>query len=176
MKSSVQGTHGAQGVWKSITDQRFHCIWVQFARISSRKASQYPDFGGLKETARATPGPPGVTLASTCCRLPQHSTFQPWGPRLSGSRDVTLLTSEWLEGKKFCIFSLFSSILGTGVYKLITSLGAVLCGLFFGSFLPFFLFFIYSNLVHLEIETKVLLQLLFPGGCYGRLSRVSCVT
>ena len=62
------------------------------------------------------------------------------------------------------------------MYRLITSLGTVLCGLFFGSFLPFFLFFIYSNLVHLEIETKVLLQLLFPDGCYGRLSRVSCVT
>lgn len=126
--------------------------------------------------ARATPGPSGVTLASTCCRLPQHSAFQPWGPRLSGSRDATPLTLEWLEGKKFCIFSLFSSIFGTWMYRLITSLGTVLCGLFFGSFLPFFLFFIYSNLVHLEIETKVLLQLLFPDGCYGRLSRVSCVT
>ena len=145
LKSSVQGTHGAQGVWKSLADQRFHCIWVQFAWISLRKASQSPDFGGLKETARATPGPSGVTLASTCCRLPQHSPLQPWGPRLSGSRDVTPLMSDWPKGKKFYIFFLFCSIFGSGVYRLITSLGAVVCGLVLGSFLPFFLFFIYST-------------------------------
>ena len=152
LQSSVQGTHGAQGVWKSLADQRFHCIWVQFAWISSRKASQSPDFGGLKETARATPGPSGVTLASTCCRLPQHSPLQPWGPHLLGSRDVTPLTSDWPRGKKFWNVFLVCPMIGT-CWHISHNLDR--WGFFVWlvgwlvDFLPLFLFFIYSNKIYM---------------------------
>lgn len=101
-----------------------------------RKASQYPDFGELKESAlshsRSIWGHTGITH----CRLPQHSTLQPWGSRLSGSRDVTLLASN-TTGKQILHFFPFCSIFRSGIYRLITSIGAVVCGLVLGVFCLF---------------------------------------
>ena len=136
LKSSVQGTQGAQGVWKSLADQRFHCIWVQFTWISSRKASQYPDFGGLKEMAPATPGPWGHT-AIHMLQSPSAFHTPALGPlplRLQGMCHCSRQSG--LRERNSVIFFLVCPIIRTGLDTLVTSLGG---WIFFGGFYFFFL-------------------------------------
>ena len=93
--------------------------------------------------------------------------------RLQG-RDTTHV--RLAQGKEILHFFPFLFYIWIWGVQVNHKLGCCCVWVGFGEFFAFFLIFHLQHLVHLEIKTYVLLQLLFPDGCYGRLRRLSCVT